>query len=77
LGADIIIEGKRADIHGLYPLRGNRVTATDLRGGAALVVAGLACEGVTEIHECHHIERGYEDICRDLSSLGAAIRGME
>lgn len=77
LGADIIIEGKRADIHGLYPLKGNRVTATDLRGGAALVVAGLACEGVTEIHECHHIERGYEDICRDLSSLGAAIRGME
>ncbi|PJJ27515.1 UDP-N-acetylglucosamine 1-carboxyvinyltransferase [Lacrimispora celerecrescens] len=77
LGADIIIEGKRADIRGLYPLKGNRVTATDLRGGAALVVAGLACEGVTEIHECHHIERGYEDICRDLSSLGAAIRGMQ
>ena len=77
LGADIIIEGKQAVIHGLYPLKGNRVTATDLRGGAALVVAGLACEGVTEIHECHHIERGYEDICRDLSSLGAAIRGME
>ncbi len=77
LGADIIIEGKQAVIHGLYPLKGNRVTATDLRGGAALVVAGLACEGVTEIHECHHIERGYEDICRDFSSLGAAIRGME
>lgn len=77
LGADIAIEGKRAAIHGLFPLKGNRVTATDLRGGAALVVAGLACEGVTEIHECHHIERGYEDICRDLSSLGAAIRGVE
>lgn len=77
LGADIIIEGKRAVVRGLYPLKGNRVTATDLRGGAALVVAGLACEGVTEIHECHHIERGYVDICSDLSSLGAAIRGME
>ncbi|WP_077610479.1 UDP-N-acetylglucosamine 1-carboxyvinyltransferase [Clostridium sp. Marseille-P2415] len=77
LAADIIIEGKRAVIHGLHPLKGGSVTATDLRGGAALVVAGLACEGVTKIYECHHIERGYEDICRDLSSLGAAIRGME
>ncbi|MEY8353722.1 UDP-N-acetylglucosamine 1-carboxyvinyltransferase [Lachnospiraceae bacterium 54-53] len=77
LEADITMEGKRACIRGLYPLRGNSVTATDLRGGAALVVAGLACEGITEIHECHHIERGYEDICRDLSSLGAAIRGLE
>ena len=77
LGADIVIEGKRAIVHGLYPLKGNSVTAPDLRGGAALVVAGLAGEGVTEISECHHIERGYEDICRDLSSLGAAIRGKE
>ncbi len=77
LGADIVIEGKHAIVHGLYPLKGNQVTAPDLRGGAALVVAGLACEGVTEIHECYHIERGYEDICRDLSSLGAVIRGME
>lgn len=77
LEADIVIEGKRAVIHGLYPLKGNCVTATDLRGGAALVVAGLACEGVTEIRECHHIERGYEDICQDLSNLGAVIRGVE
>ena len=77
LGADIMIDGKRAIVHGLYPLSGNRVTAPDLRGGAALVVAGLASEGVTEIHECYHIERGYEDICRDLTSLGAVIRGME
>ncbi|WP_124066574.1 UDP-N-acetylglucosamine 1-carboxyvinyltransferase [Clostridium sp. E02] len=77
LGADIIIEGKHAVIHGTHPLHGSKVIATDLRGGAALVVAGLASEGMTVIHECHHIERGYEDICRDLSSLGAAIRGME
>jgi UDP-N-acetylglucosamine 1-carboxyvinyltransferase len=77
LGSDIVIDGKHAIVHGLYPLSGNRVTAPDLRGGAALVVAGLACEGVTEIHEGYHIERGYEDICRDLSSLGAVIRGME
>lgn len=77
LGADIEIEGKHAIVRGHYPLTGNRVTAPDLRGGAALVIAGLACEGITEIHECYHIERGYEDICRDLSSLGAVIRGME
>lgn len=77
LGADIVIDGKHAFVHGLYPLSGSQVAAPDLRGGAALVVAGLACEGVTEIHECYHIERGYEDICRDLSSLGAVIRGME
>lgn len=77
LGADIIIEGKRSVIHGLYPLKGAAVTAKDLRGGAALVVAGLACEGVTEIGDCRHIERGYEDICRDLESLGAVIRGLE
>ena len=77
LGADIIIEGKRAVIHGTHSLHGSNVFATDLRGGAALVVAGLASEGMTAIHECHHIERGYEDICRDLSSLGAAIRGIE
>ncbi|MDK2966298.1 MULTISPECIES: UDP-N-acetylglucosamine 1-carboxyvinyltransferase [Lacrimispora] len=77
LGADIVIEGKRAIVHGLYPLKGNCVTAPDLRGGAALVVAGLAGEGVTEILDCHHIDRGYEDICRDLSSVGAVIRGKE
>lgn len=77
LGADIIIEENRAVIHGLYPLRGAAVKARDLRGGAALVVAGLASEGVTRITDCSHIERGYEDICRDLGSLGAVIRGME
>lgn len=77
LGADIITEGNRASIHGLYPLKGGLAAARDLRGGAALVIAGLACEGRTEISGCHHIERGYEDICRDLSSLGAKIRSIE
>ncbi len=77
LGADITVQGKRAVIHGLHPLKGGCVTATDLRGGAALVIAGLACEGETEILECHHIERGYEDICQDLGNLGAVIRGTK
>ncbi len=77
LGADIIIEENRAIVHGLYPLKGGTATAKDLRGGAALVVAGLASEEMTHIDGCSHIERGYEDICQDLGSLGAVIRGIE
>lgn len=77
LGADIVIEGKQAVIRGRRPLKGAVVTAGDLRGGAALVVAGLSCEGITRIEDCFHIERGYEDICGDLKSLGAGIRGIE
>ena len=73
LGAQIIIEEKAAHVRGISPLYGSRVEAKDLRGGAALVVAGLAAEGETVITGCHHIFRGYEDICRDLSSLGAQI----
>lgn len=77
MGADIAIEENRAAVHGLYPLKGASVEAKDLRGGAALVAAALAAEGETLIRECRHIERGYEDICRDLSSVGAVIRGIE
>lgn len=77
LGADIIIEDNQAVLHGLFPLRGANVTAKDLRGGAALAVAGLGARGLTRILDCHHIERGYEDICRDLKSLGAIIRGLK
>lgn len=77
LGADIRIEDKYAYITGTYPLRGNDVNALDLRGGAALVVAGLASEGITRIHQCHHILRGYEDICRDLSMLGASVSYLQ
>ena len=56
---------------------GARVTAGDLRGGAALAVAALGAGGTTVIEECRHIERGYEDICRDLSAVGAEIRWMD
>lgn len=73
LDAHIIIEDKTAQVRGCYPLRGSRVQATDLRGGAALVVAGLAAEGETEIHGYRFISRGYEDICRDLAGAGARI----
>ena len=73
MGASIRIEEKTAVICGKYPLRGACVKAAALRGGAALVVGALAAEGETIIKDCGHIERGYEDICRDLSALGAGI----
>lgn len=74
MGAVIRTEDRRAVIEGHYPLKGAAVNACDLRGGAALMVAALAAEGDTFIGECHHIERGYEDICRDMAALGANIR---
>lgn len=74
MGADIIIKGREALITGQKALRAAQVQACDLRGGAALVVAGLAADGETRVTHCHHILRGYEDICYDLKSLGAKIR---
>ncbi len=73
MGADIRIEQGTALIRGRYPLEGAVVRARDLRGGAALVVAGLAAEGESRVHGCFYICRGYEDICRDLSAAGAKI----
>lgn len=73
LGAVIRIEENMAYIRGNDMLYGGEVEARDLRGGAALVVAGLAAKGETVITGCHHILRGYEDICRDLTLLGASI----
>lgn len=75
MGADISVEGNRALIHG-NSLNGCDVTAMELRGGAALVVAGLGAKGMTRIENRHFIERGYEDICRDLRMLGASIKKM-
>ena len=62
------------NFEGVRPLRGASVRAADLRGGAALVAAGLAACGETRISRCGYIERGYEDICRDLRMLGADVR---
>ncbi len=73
MGACIDIDGSQAVVSGRYPLHGAVVSAPDLRGGAALVVAALAAEGRTEISGCGHILRGYEDICGDLNALGARI----
>lgn len=73
MGADIIIDGRQAVIRAQNPLRGTFVEAKDLRGGAALVIAGLAAEGRTRINSCYHIFRGYAGIETDLQQLGADI----
>lgn len=73
LGAKIKTEGKIAVIEGVPSLSGAGCKATDLRGGAALVCAGLAAGGTTTIGEIHHIERGYDDIVGTLKKLGADI----
>lgn len=77
MGARIAIEGKDAHISGGFPLKGAHVYARELRGGAALVLAALAAEGVSCIGNYHYIERGYEDICRDITALGGHIRKDE
>lgn len=74
MGAEISIYGQEARIQGVGRLHGGEVAAPELRGGAALVIAGAAAEGRTRIEGCHYIQRGYEDICRDMRMLGADIR---
>lgn len=74
MGADITTEGKVAIIKGVKKLYGANVNAYDLRGGAGLVIAGLMAEGLTTVNNPVYIERGYEDICRDLHKLGADIK---
>ncbi len=74
LGANIKVEGRVAIVEGVKQLSGAAVEATDLRGGAAMVVAGLAAQGVTEITGLHHLDRGYENIEKNLALLGADIQ---
>ena len=76
MGAGIVIAGAEARISG-GALLGTAVNAPELRGGAALVIAGLCATGKTTIADCHYIERGYEDICGDLQKLGAQIRKID
>jgi UDP-N-acetylglucosamine 1-carboxyvinyltransferase len=73
LGADITIDGHHAIVRGVAHLHGANVVAPDIRAGAALVVAGLAAPGITEIGDVFHIDRGYDDIVGRLASLGASI----
>ena len=77
MGAKIRIEGKTAYVTGVDRLHGSTVCAHDLRAGAALVIAGLAADGVTSVEHIHFIERGYEHLVRKLTALGADIRRVE
>ena len=61
MGANIDVEGNLAIINGVPKLMGTNVRATDLRAGAAMIIAGLMADGVTEIHDIYHIDRGYEN----------------
>ncbi len=77
MGTDVRIEGHHAIIRGVSKLYGAPVKATDLRGGAALVLAGLAAEGETIVSDIYHIERGYENFKEKLEKLGARISIIE
>ncbi|SEA70323.1 UDP-N-acetylglucosamine 1-carboxyvinyltransferase [Thalassobacillus cyri] len=73
MNAHIKVEGGAAIVAGPSPLQGAKVKATDLRAGAALVIAGLMSKGITEVTGIEHIERGYEDLVEKLTNLGATI----
>ena len=76
LGAGISTSGHHAVVAGPRALSGTVVEAPDLRGGAALVTAGLVADGVTEVRAVHHVERGYEDLAGKLSRLGASVTAV-
>ena len=73
MGADITVDSRVAVVRGVDHLTGAPVKASDLRAGAALIIAGLAAQGITEIEDIHHIERGYENMEIKLRELGADI----
>ena len=77
MGADIKIESRSAIIEGVKKLTGAQVKATDLRAGAALVLAALTASGTSELSDIHHIDRGYCNLAEKLSQLGAKIRREE
>lgn len=76
MGADIKVNDRIVKIKGKGSLTGASVNAADLRAGAALIIAGLVAKGVTEVHEIHHIDRGYENIENKFMNLGARIKRM-
>jgi UDP-N-acetylglucosamine 1-carboxyvinyltransferase len=73
MGADARTDGHHASLRGTETLSSAPVWSTDIRAGAGLVLAGLVAEGVTEVHEVSHIDRGYPHFVEDLQSLGAKI----
>jgi UDP-N-acetylglucosamine 1-carboxyvinyltransferase len=77
MGGSIQVSGRVAVVTGVDCLHGAKVRSTDLRGGAALCVAALAAQGTSQVSGLHHIDRGYEDLARDLRCLGAEITRVE
>lgn len=77
LGARIKVEGRMAVIEGVESLSGAPVNATDLRAGAAMVIAGMISEGTTEVHNVKYIDRGYEKFVEKLNDLGAEIKRVD
>ena len=74
MGADIPTEGHHAVIRGVERLSAAPVRALDIRAGAAMVVAALAADGVTEIRDMYHVDRGYQDFEAKMAALGARVR---
>lgn len=77
MGADISVNGRVASITGVRQLSGTRIEATDLRAGAAMVIAGLVASGKTQVGNLHYIQRGYENLADNLNALGAKITMIE
>ncbi|MDI3310929.1 MAG: UDP-N-acetylglucosamine 1-carboxyvinyltransferase, partial [Thermoanaerobacterium sp.] len=77
MGVNAKVEGRIAVIEGTHKLTGAPLTATDLRAGAAMVIAGLAANGTTEVKNIYHIDRGYESIEKKLQKLGADIKRVK
>jgi len=73
MGADIALEDHHALVRGACELQGAPVSSTDLRAGAALVLAGIVADGETQVHRIEHIDRGYEDYVGKLKALGADV----
>ncbi len=74
MGAKVNVQGNEATLWGSWRLKGTELWATDLRAGAAMILAGLGAEGVSRIYNLEHVERGYESITKDLFALGARIQ---
>ncbi len=76
MGADVRHEGRHAIVRGVERLQGAPVQATDVRAGAALVLAGLVADGETVVHGCEHVDRAYVDLAGSLRALGGAVTSV-
>jgi UDP-N-acetylglucosamine 1-carboxyvinyltransferase len=77
MGANIEVEGNKEIVSGPTKLKGCEVVATDLRAGAAMILAGLIADGITKINSIEHVLRGYENIVEKLNGVGAKIKIVE